>query len=70
MQIDKLVDDAPSQTRTQLKCWYEGIDNGITQGMLAVEHKYVHPSISSSSGPQSWTRLGIVYDTGESVILT
>jgi hypothetical protein len=42
-RIEKLVEDAPTFTQTQLKHWYKGIDNDITHGMLAAECK-VHPS--------------------------
>jgi hypothetical protein len=38
-RIDRLIDDAAKLTRVQLKQWYEGIDNDITQGMLAAECK-------------------------------
>jgi hypothetical protein len=69
LRIDKLVDDAPSLTRNQLKCQYKGIDNGVTHGMLAAERK-VRPS---KNFKYAWSleldRLDIVYDTGESTIL-
>lgn len=42
--IEKLVEDAPTFTRPQLKHQYEGINNDITQGMLAAECK-VCPSM-------------------------
>jgi hypothetical protein len=38
-RIDLLMEDAPSITRNQLKLRCEGIDNVISHGMLASEHK-------------------------------
>jgi hypothetical protein len=42
-RINKLVEDTPTLTRTQLKSRYEGIDNDITRAMLSSEWK-VRPS--------------------------
>jgi hypothetical protein len=42
-RINKLVDVAPTLTRTQLKSRYKGIDNDITRAMLSSERK-VRPS--------------------------
>jgi hypothetical protein len=42
-RIDKLVEDTPTLTRTQLKSRYEGIDNDITRAMLSSEWQ-VRPS--------------------------
>jgi hypothetical protein len=38
-RIDLLMEGAPHITRNQLKRWYKGIDNDISRGMLASEHK-------------------------------
>jgi hypothetical protein len=43
-RIDLLMEDAPHITRNQLKCQYKGIDNDISHGMLASEHKVRHLS--------------------------
>ncbi len=39
VQIDRLIEAAPSLTRTELKQRYNGFDNDITRGMLAAERK-------------------------------
>jgi hypothetical protein len=49
------VELAPKLTWSQIKCHYEGIDNDITQGMLAAKHK-VHTSIQALEVQMiSWT---------------